>query len=204
MSYRFKFVTFIINISLLYCNIVNVNIKTNVTNKIKDLTFFTVVTIMVTTGGGFVRGNTQFPVATHILAVVGMSEHYNNHMPTSAEIADSVNTNPVVIRRIITLLKKSGFVTVRAGVGGVGLLKSPKDISLLDIYKGIQTNENSSLFDYHVNTKATCPIGATINSVLSSKLDVAQKKLEDELALYSLYGVMEEIAERNGSKFNSD
>ncbi|MCH4889873.1 Rrf2 family transcriptional regulator [Acidaminobacter sp. JC074] len=147
-----------------------------------------------------VRGNTQFSVATHILALVGLSEHYNNHMPTSAEIADSVNTNPVVIRRIISLLKNAGFVSVRAGVGGVGLLKSPESISLLDIYKAIQTGQNTSVFDYHHNTKQSCPIGGTINTVLSSKLDAAQKKMEDELVLTSLYIVMKEIAELNGSE----
>lgn len=144
------------------------------------------------------RGNTQFPVATHILALVGLSEHYNKHMPTSAEIADSVNTNPVVIRRIIALLKSDGIVSVRPGVGGVGLLKAPESISLLDIYKAIQTSQNSSVFDYHLNTKQSCPIGAKINSVLSSKLDVAQQKMEEELARYTLLGVMEDLARSNG------
>lgn len=150
------------------------------------------------------RGNTQFPVATHILALVGLTEHYNNHMPTSAEIADSVNTNPVVIRRIVSLLKNSGLVSVRAGKGGVGLLKSPSMISLLDVYKAIQTDQNASVFDYHHNTKQSCPIGSTINSVLSSKLDTAQKKMEDELSRYTLYDVMKEIAERNGSELNNE
>lgn len=159
---------------------------------------------MVTTGGGHMRGNTQFAVATHILALVGLSEHFNSHMPTSAEIADSVNTNPVVIRRLISLLKKSGLVSVRVGVGGVGLAKDAKVITLLDIFKAIQSEHNVSVFDYHYNTKQSCPIGSKINSVLSSKLDEAQKKMEDELGTYTLYSVMKEISEKNGVELNMD
>jgi len=143
------------------------------------------------------RGNTQFPVASHILALVGMVEHFENRMPTSKEIASSVNTNPVVIRRIIGLLKNSSLVHVRAGVGGVQLLRKPSDISLLDIYKAVQSEESPSVFDFHANVNLECPIGSQINGVLSDKFQAAQIKLENELSQHTLEDVMKEIAQKN-------
>lgn len=143
------------------------------------------------------RGNTQFPVASHILALVGIVEHFENRMPTSAEIAGSVNTNPVVIRRIISSLKASGLVHVRPGVGGVKLLKSPREITLLDIYKAVQSEDSPCVFDLHENVNQDCPIGSEINGVLSGKLGAAQKKLENELDTHTLEDVMREIAANN-------
>lgn len=48
--------------------------------------------------------NSRLAVAIHILSLISMDEK------TSSEIiADSVNTNPVVVRRMISLLKKLIF-----------------------------------------------------------------------------------------------
>lgn len=58
--------------------------------------------------------SSRYSIAVHILSLVALS-------PTSCTsdfIAESVNTNPVIIRRIIGMLKKAGLVHVRAGAGG--------------------------------------------------------------------------------------
>ena len=48
-------------------------------------------------------------------------------------MAESVNTNPVVIRKIMSYLKQAGFVYVNRGPGGAGLLKDLHEITLLDV-----------------------------------------------------------------------
>ncbi|ELW9008253.1 Rrf2 family transcriptional regulator, partial [Campylobacter upsaliensis] len=79
---------------------------------------------------------------------------------TSDSIAESVNTNPVVIRRMCGLLKKGGILTSRAGISGAILLKSPADISLLDIYLAVQSK--SEWFALHDHPNHDCPIGCKI------------------------------------------
>ncbi|KFK82922.1 putative HTH-type transcriptional regulator ywnA [Bacillus atrophaeus] len=46
--------------------------------------------------------NSRLAVAIHILSIISVDEKASSEI-----IADSVNTNPVVVRRMISLLKKS-------------------------------------------------------------------------------------------------
>lgn len=144
------------------------------------------------------RINTKFPVAIHILAIVGLTPLLYNEKPTSAAIALSVNTNPVVIRRINALLKTAGLINVRAGVGGVELLKSPKDISLRMIFDAVQSDEASSIFDLNHKVNPKCKIGSVINLALSVPLHSVQLEMELELEKYTLFDIMKDIATRNG------
>ncbi|MGC6173583.1 Rrf2 family transcriptional regulator [Lacrimispora sp. 38-1] len=142
------------------------------------------------------RINTKFPVAIHILAVVGLAPLLYNEKPTSAAIALSVNTNPVVIRRINALLKTAGLINVRAGVGGVELLKSPEDISLRVIFDAVQSDE--AFFDLHHKVNPKCKIGSVINLALVAPLHSVQLEMELELEKYTLFDIMKDIATRNG------
>ena len=74
--------------------------------------------------------SSRFSVAVHIISLLKL---YGNPMLTSDYIAGSVNTNPVVVRRILGMLKKSGFVAINRGNGGAYLIKDIKDITMLDL-----------------------------------------------------------------------
>nr|WP_042160983.1 Rrf2 family transcriptional regulator [Paenibacillus gorillae] len=139
--------------------------------------------------------NTQFPVAVHILA---FSAIVDGHI-TSDFIATSVNTNPVVIRRINTLLKKAGLIKTHSGVGGVSLNYDPKEIKLLDIYKAV-TNQQNSLFDVHNAPNPECPVGSNIHESLKAPLIEAQLALENSLARYTLDDIIQTINELNLKK----
>lgn len=136
------------------------------------------------------RINTRFPVAIHILAVVALHKESIN---TSDFIARSVNTNPVVIRRINAMLKKANIITIKAGVGGAYLNLSPKEITLLDVYNAVKSLEDDTLFDVHCNPNEQCPVGANIHEALWGPLHDAQKSLENTLKGYTLFDVMENI-----------
>jgi len=144
--------------------------------------------MMVT--GGVMRINTRFPVAVHILAVLAFNKEST---ATSELIAKSVNTNPVVIRRINAMLKKANLITIKAGVGGAFLNLSPKDITLLDVYNAVKSSEDDLLFDLHCNPSEKCFVGANIHEALSEPLNAAQKSLEDTLKEYTLFDVVEKI-----------
>jgi Rrf2 family protein len=79
--------------------------------------------------------NSRFAVAMHIMTALA----YQNGEPISSEtLALSVNTNAVVIRRILRQLAKAGLIVAQAGKGGGShLARSAKQITLFDIYRAI-------------------------------------------------------------------
>ena len=56
-------------------------------------------------------------VAIHILTMLALK---GECVVTSELIAESVNTNPVVIRRLMGLLREAGLVDSRPGAGAAG------------------------------------------------------------------------------------
>ena len=142
------------------------------------------------------RINTRLAVAIHILTLIALDSP-NDVPKTSENLALSVNTNPVVIRRIIAMLKKANLVDAKSGVGGATLVRNPKDISLLDIYNAVEANDDSALFNKHENPNQNCYVGAYILDVIDAPLQAAQKAMEDKLATYTLYDALVPIAEKN-------
>ena len=133
---------------------------------------------MITTGVIKMKISSRFSVAVHILSIISMED---TNLCTSEWIAGSVNTNPVVIRRVIGMLKKAHLVDVPKGTGGAYLLKSIKDITLLEVYRAVDVVEEGELFQIHENPNPKCPIGANIQGVLEIILFKAEKAMEDVL-----------------------
>ena len=122
--------------------------------------------------------SSRFTVGVHMLTLLAMIET----RCTSEWIAGSVNTNPVVIRRITGMLKRAGLVDVQAGKGGTTLARDLEEITLLDVYKAVEVVEEGQLFSFHENPNIECPVGANIQSVLEIILMQAQEAMENVLA----------------------
>jgi len=137
--------------------------------------------------------SSRFTVAVHILALLSIE---NEAHCTSEWIAGSVNTNPVVVRRVIGQLKKAGLVQVRLGTGGAFLTKDIKEITLLDIYQAVDVVEEGELFQMHEHPNPQCPVGANIQVVLEVILRRAQAAMEHVLKEVRLYDVVHILAEK--------
>lgn len=120
----------------------------------------------------------RFSIAVHTLSLIAVSPQEC----TGDFIASSVNTNPVIIRRIMGMLKKAGMVDVRPGVGGATLLMDPDRITLLDIYRAVDATEENRLFRIHDNPNLDCPVGRNIEQALQTELRDAQLMMEQRLA----------------------
>jgi Rrf2 family protein len=138
--------------------------------------------------------SSRFTVAVHILALVSMEK---NALCTSEWIADSVNKNPVVIRRIMGMLKKAGFIHIRPGTGGSFMQKNLDDISLLDIYRAVEVVEEDELFHFHENPNPNCSVGSNIHAVLELILVKAQKAMEQVLAEVTLDDLVSVLSAKN-------
>ncbi len=136
----------------------------------------------------FIMANSRLSVAIHILSLIASKPY---EQITSDSIAESVNTNPVVIRRMCGLLKKGGILTSRAGISGATLLKSPADITLLNIYLAVQSK--SEWFAIHDHPNHHCPIGSKIHPTLNNAFSTIQQSMERELAQITLQDIMDEM-----------
>lgn len=134
-------------------------------------------------------GNSRFAVSVHILAYLAFRQ---GAAVPSAEIAGSVSTNPVVIRRLLSALIKARLVSAQKGsTGGFTLASTPQNISLLDVYRAVEPIPNHGLRSFSPNHK--CPVGAKIESLLYAVLFKAQAGMEAELARVTLAAIDQEL-----------
>lgn len=141
------------------------------------------------------RINTRFTVAVHMLALIEL----NKSQPSTSELmALSVGTNPVVIRQMMSSLKRAGLIETQNGVPGSHLAKSAEEITLLEIYRAVRKKSDAPLFDFHPNPNPMCPIGRNIRMALDMPLMDAQAAMERSLETYTLKTVVDRIAEQWG------
>lgn len=133
--------------------------------------------------------NSRFSVAIHILSLIASTK--DAHTLTSDFIASSVNTNPVVIRRISSQLKKAGLITSHAGMSGYKLTFAPKDITLLAIYRAVQAPED--LFAIHDNPNPNCAVGKQIQSTLDDVFCSIQQAMESKLEEETLQDILDHL-----------
>ncbi|MBI6872467.1 Rrf2 family transcriptional regulator [Clostridium aciditolerans] len=134
--------------------------------------------------------SSRFSIAVHILILSAITDKNC----TSEFIASSVNTNPVLIRRIIGFLKKSDLVNVQAGTGGTFLQKAPSEITLLDVYNAVEVTEDNRLFNFHKGN-IKCKVGANIESILGASFRNAQNAMENELKKVTIQNIIDGINE---------
>ena len=138
--------------------------------------------------------NCRFAVAVHVASVLALR---GGEPATSEWIAGSVNTNPVVIRRILSALAKAGLVSsTRGSAGGSVLAKRPDAISLLDISRAVEEDEGPALHNQPPN--AACPVGRGIQPVLVRIIDRAEAAREAVLATTLLSEVVAAVKAEAG------
>jgi len=114
----------------------------------------------------------KFPVAAHALAYLA---HKDAMAPegaiSSAELATSMPTNPVVVRRVTAMLAKAGLIATRAGAnGGAWLLKPANDIRLDEVLKAVDGCTHLGRATLGVEG---CPVGEQIPDRIRDAIEAA-------------------------------
>ena len=135
---------------------------------------------------------TRFAVAAHILLMVAAE---GGEPSTSQRLASSINTNPVVIRRITGQLARAGLVRVRRGPGGAELTRPPNGITLEDVWKAVNSDSTRPLLPLHANPDPRCPVGCRVHSVLGEAFGTAERALKVALARTTLADLLHEVTE---------
>lgn len=147
--------------------------------------------------------NSRFAVAVHVLTLMAWSE---DEPLKSEAVAESVNTNPVVIRRMVCELAQAGLVVSQTGAtGGSRLARKPSEISLFDVYRAL---ESRGVFSLHRQPPSRrCPVGVNIETVLGDVLGEVDSAVEQVLKSITIRDLVNqlkpcvgtELAARNGS-----
>ncbi|AVK61696.1 transcriptional regulator [Lactobacillus sp. CBA3605] len=134
------------------------------------------------------RVSTRFSDSIHLLAFIKI---YDQAKLTSDLIASSIETSPVVVRRLMSKLRRAGLITTTPGTAQPALAKPLSDISLLTIFYAIEGDK--ALFAVDPKTNPECIVGGNIQNVLQQYYQDAQTAAEARLAKVSMQDVVDSI-----------
>jgi Rrf2 family protein len=131
----------------------------------------------------------QFTVAAHVMTA--LAAFHGKEIP-SATLAKSVNADATFVRKSLSKLSKAGLIITTRGKNGASrLTRSPKHITLLDIYRASAAPATFAIHRYPAYKR--CPISSNIKGCMSSVLKKAQHSFENTLSGVSLADVVAEI-----------
>jgi Rrf2 family protein len=134
--------------------------------------------------------NMQFSIAVHMMA--GLGAHPEGGLK-SRQLASSVNACPSFVRRVLSKLSKADLVRTTTGKkGSCALARSPRDISLLDIYRAVEAPKAFAIHAYPVQN--SCAVSCGIKASMEKALDSAQKSMEAGLKKVLLADILSDIA----------
>ncbi|WP_312902193.1 Rrf2 family transcriptional regulator [Chryseobacterium taichungense] len=108
--------------------------------------------------------NTRFATAIHIMTLLAESPR---EWLTSEWMAGSININPVMVRKELSVLREAGLIISRQGkVGGSQLAKNADEIKISDIYSAVKNTE--VLGKKNNNPNPACTVGKEINKHLQT------------------------------------
>ena len=129
---------------------------------------------------------------------MALHERGGAELTTSEQIAGSVKTNPVVIRRLMSEMGKAGLISSRRGANaGWRLAKAPEAISLWDIDDALGAE---AAFAMHRNEpSAICPVARGIRPALAPVYARVDDAVRRELAATSLADVLRDTLGVDGA-----
>ena len=139
----------------------------------------------------------RFTMALHALGMIAFEGERSRGKPvTSATLARSINTNPVVVRRVLADLRRAGLVETRRGVGGGVVLARPAArISLRCVWEALEGREQ--LFGRHPSgPNPHCPVGRCVADYLEELYGDVEAALKASLGKVTLSQLQRDVASR--------
>ena len=135
--------------------------------------------------------STKLSDAVHILAFIAL--HPNDNL-TSDKIAESIRTNPVCVRQLMSALRKCGLLISVTGHPRPALTREPSDITLLDVYHAAEGGKPLLHLDTNINPD--CNVGIHIQYTLREYYEKVQKTAEGEMANITLADIIRGFYQR--------
>lgn len=137
--------------------------------------------------------NSEFTVALHCLLFLHMNA---NCIANSEKIAMSVATHPARVRKVLSLLRKQGYVATKEGVGGGYLLSADLNaITLGDLYRlfargSLQPGWCSG------SQESACQVSSNMHEVMDRVFAGGEDRLEhyfDEIKVSRVKDLLQEL-----------
>lgn len=128
----------------------------------------------------------RFAMAAHVLGLLAAQEQRGGGPSSSTLLARSVNTNPVVVRRLLADLKAAGLVRIRRGAGGGTVLaRDPESLSLREVYEAV-AEERTLLRCAPCTDGTACDMGQHAQDWLTDVFAEAEEALLARLARHDI------------------
>lgn len=133
-------------------------------------------------------------MAVHVLALLAYKE---GDRVTSAFLASSINTNPVIVRRLLLALQHAKLVDTCKGAGaGSRLNRAPRRINMAEVYRAVEAAETFATPSRKPNPH--CPVGQCMRRMLENIFSSAQRAMERDLEKTTLADAIEAVKARCG------
>ena len=130
--------------------------------------------------------NSNFTLAVHSLTLLALQP---DRMSSSEAIAESACVHPVRIRKVLSLLRKHGFIQSKEGTGGGFIFTlNPNEVTLWDIYK---ITSEGALQPSCPESNEQCIVGANMKRVLFNIFLGAEEHLGAYLKRYTIKEVVD-------------
>ena len=134
--------------------------------------------------------NSDFVIASHSLVLLA---NLPDHMANSEMIAENVCTNSARVRKVMSTLRKNGYVRTKEGIGGGYILScDPEKTTLSQIYLTI----SSGSLKPHWCTgdpEQDCVISSNTQGVMDQIFNEAEMHLQSFLNQITIKDVLERI-----------
>ncbi|QDY82698.1 Rrf2 family transcriptional regulator [Paenibacillus polymyxa] len=127
-----------------------------------------------------------------IQALVILSQEDKSIACPSIELAKYLQSEPSLLRRILSVLAKEGFIGTREGRdGGYHLRKSAESIRLVDVYDVFRSG---SRFSFGIiETAGTHPLGKCMKSTLEDITQEMDDSIRGVLSKYTIADLAEQL-----------
>lgn len=140
--------------------------------------------------------STRFSDSIHILAFIYI--YQGKITLSSTNIAGSLKTSPVVVRRLMAALKEADLIKTKHGSPEPELLVDPSQITLLDVF--LATEGDTPLFTIDHNTNPECIVGGNIQPTLEDYYRHAEVAAKAKLQQITLQDVIDTILVKQAEK----
>lgn len=131
--------------------------------------------------------NQNFGIAIHILLYLKFHE---TEYISSKRLSESINTNPVVIRRILKELSNNNLIITKQGRFGSKINPNKKDINFYQVFKIFYKN---NLLNPKHSPSPNCPLGLNINEILCKEIKNIQNEFKQNLERTSINSIKKQI-----------
>jgi Rrf2 family protein len=134
--------------------------------------------------------NSEFIIAVHSLVLLA---YRPEGMASSEEIAANVCTNPVRVRKVMSCLRKNGFVDTREGPGGgYKLYQRPEQITLADVYRSLAAGSLAPSW-CSGDPEKDCVVSSNMGEVMNAVFCGADRQLEDYFGAITIGHMLSQV-----------